>query len=512
MNITRRGFMMTTVGGLTGLCLGTAALAQDGGTLRYGTVTEVTNLDPHVYGGSAWKALIGMIYSPIITYDTSGQLVPAIAASWEQPDAMTTIFTLRDDVLFHDGSKLTADDVVFSLERIRDEATGATLRSYLEAAEITKQDDKTIVVKTPTADAALLSVLGLPEAAIVSQSWVGSGVNIKAEANGTGPFMLAEYETAVRAKLKANPDYYIEGQPKLDTVEFRMITSDDARVSALRSGAVDMIDFVPWKDIDVLDRMPNLTVDSASGAFMNVWFNATRAPFDNPTLRRALAYAIDREAISRAAFFGHGEPITGAPTPPDSPWYNDDLKHAVSYDIDKARSLLEEAGHPDGLDLELVVYQGLGIYTTTAQIVQANLAEIGVNVSIRLVEWSDVVARKNGADYDAMIYGVSMKLNDPDAYSYYFGAQSPYWAAPIGYKDDTLQPLLDEGRALTDMAARKDIYRQVEERLLETMPWIFINYREQAQGYSRSVSGYSHLGGALNEASPAISMPLISKS
>lgn len=187
MNITRRGFMMTTVGGLTGLSLGTAALAQDGGTLRYGTVTEVTNLDPHVYGGSAWKALIGMIYSPIITYDTSGQLVPAIAASWEQPDAMTTIFTLRDDVLFHDGSKLTADDVVFSLERIRDEATGATLRSYLEAAEITKQDDKTIVVKTPTADAALLSVLGLPEAAIVSQSWVGSGVNIKAEANGTRP-------------------------------------------------------------------------------------------------------------------------------------------------------------------------------------------------------------------------------------------------------------------------------------------------------------------------------------
>jgi len=511
MILTRRSFGLTSLTALAGLALsGTAfsALAQTrGGTLRYGTVTEVTNIDPHVYGGSAWKVLIGVLYSPLVTFDTTGEIVPALAERWEQPDAATIIFHLRPGVTFHDGSPLTVDDVVFSLNRIRDEVTGATLRSYLVDVEITKVDDTTVAVKKATPDASLLSVLALPEAAIVSKGWIESGVNVKAAANGTGAFSLAEYEPAVRARLERNPTYFFPDEPLLDAVDFRMIKSDDARVSALRSGALDMIDFVPWKDIDVLGRMPNVTVDSASGAFMNLWFNATRAPFDDPKVRRAIAFAIDREAISRAAFFGHGAPIYGAPTPPDSPYYNADLKGAVSFDPDKAKALLAEAGHADGLTLELIVYQGLGIYTTTAQVIQANLKEVGVDVSIRLVEWSDLVARKNGADYDAMIYGVSMKLNDPDAYGYYFGAESTYWAKPIGYRDDTLEALLAEGRALTDPAERKPVYAKVEERLLDTMPWVFINYREQAQAYVRKVHGYVHLGGALNESCAAISLP-----
>jgi len=170
---------------------------------------------------------------------------------------------------------------------------------------------------------------------------------------------------------------------------------------------------------------------------------------------------------------------------------------------------MEEAGLGDGLDMELIVYQGLGIYTTTAQVLQANLKEIGINANIRLVEWSDLVSRKNGADYDAIIYGVSMKLNDPDAYRYYFGAESPYWAKPIGYRDDELEALLEKGRASVDFTERKAIYHQVEERLLETMPWVFINFREQAQGYTTKVDGYVQLGGALNESSPAISMPVL---
>jgi ABC-type transport system substrate-binding protein len=460
-----------------------------------------------VYGGSAWKVLIGVLYSPLAAFDTKGVIVPALADRWEQPDAGTIRFHVRQGVTFHDGSPLTADDVVFSLERIRDEATGATLRGYLVDATIRKVDDETVEVKKDHPDASLLSVLAQPEAAILSKAWIESGVNVKAEANGTGPFSLGDYESAVRARLVKNPTYFVSGEPFIDTVEFRMIKSDDARVSALRGGSVDMIDFVPWKDIDVLGRMPNFKVDSASGAFMNVWFNATRAPFDNPTLRRAIAFAIDREAISRAAFFGHGAPIFGAPTPTDSPYYNADLAGAVSFDPEKAKTLLAEAGHADGLDMELIVYQGLGIYTTTAQVIQANLKDIGITVSIRLVEWSDLVARKNGADYDAMVYGVSMKLNDPDAYSYYFGANSTYWAKPIGYRDEALEALLEEGRSLTEPADRKPIYAKVEERLLETMPWVFINYREQAQAYLRKVHGYAHLGGALNESSAAISLP-----
>jgi len=480
-----------------------------GGTLRYATVTEVASLDPHVYVGSAWKVLIEAIYSPLVGYDTKGKIVPRIAERWETPDAKTTIFHLRKGVTFHDGTPLTAEDVKFSLERILDAKTGATLRTNLAGVTVSVTGPSTVKVETAAPNAALLSVLALPEAAIVSKKWIDGGPNVKVQANGTGPFVLKAYEPSVRAMLGRNPNYFIKGQPYLDTVEFRMIKSDDARVNALRTNAVDMIDFVPWKDIDTLRRAPNIVVDSSGGAFMNLWFNATKKPYNDVRVRQAFAYAIDRDAISKAAFFGHGTPIEGPPTASDSPFYNKDLAKTYKYDPARAKALLAAAGYPNGFDFEFLVFQGLGIYTSTAQIVQANLKDVGINAKIQLVEFADLLDRKNKANYDVMVYGVSMKLTDPDAYAYYLGADSTYWAKPIGYRDDVLEELLSAGRSTVDLENRKVIYRKVEQRVMDTSPWVFINFREQAQAYNNKVRGYSHLGGALNESSAGISMPVM---
>lgn len=515
MKMVRRDLLKGLVG------LGSLATAQwvsptaaqsikRGGTLRYGTVTEVTSLDPHVYAGSAWRVLIEAIYSPLVGYDVRGRVAPRLAERWEQPNPKTILFHLRDGATFHDGSAVTAEDVKFSLDRIIDEKTAATLRANLVGATVTIVDAKTIRVEKPEPDATLLTVLALPEAAIVSRKWIESGANVKASTNGTGPFMLKQYEPLVRALLEKNPSYFVAGEPYLNAVEVRMIKSDDARVNALRSGSLDMIDFVPWKDINMLSRQPNFKVDSSGGAFMNIWFNATRKPFDDPRVRQAIAYAIDRNAISTAAFFGYGSPIFGPPTPSDSPFYNKNLDGRFKRDVAKARQLLTQAGHADGLQMELIVWQGTAIYTTTAQIVQANLKEVGITINIKLVEWANLMERKNASSYDAMLYGVSMKLPDPDVYSYYFGAESTYWAKPIGYRDETLEKLLLEGRSTIEEAKRREIYAKVEERLLETSPWVFINFREQAQAYKRNVKGYQHLSGALNESSTAISLPTMS--
>ncbi|KNE29573.1 MULTISPECIES: ABC transporter substrate-binding protein [Achromobacter] len=480
---------------------------KQGGTLRYGTVSEVVSLDPHVYGGSAWKVLIESLYSPLAGYDKTGAVVPRLAERWEQPDARSIIFHLRPNVKFQDGTPLTADDVKFSLDRILDPATGATLRANLLGMKVTVVDPATVKVEKPSPDATLLGVLALPEAAIVSRKWVEGGANLKLAANGTGPFQLKAYEPAVRASLARNPAYFVAGQPYLDAVDFRMIKSDDARVNALRSGSLDMIDFVPWKDIDALRRNAGMKIDMAGGAFMSVWFNTSKKPFDDARVRRAVSYAIDREAVSKAAFFGHGQPIHGAPTPTDSPYYNKALDGTYKRDVKQARALLAEAGYGNGLDASMVVFQGLGIYTTMAQVVQANLKEAGINLKLEPVEWATLVERKNRGDYESMIYGVSVKLPDPDAYAYYLGGDSSYWAKPIGYRDPELEKLLAEGRALTDPKARQPVYAQVEKRILDTSPWAFVNWREQAQGYLRKVRGYTQLGGALSESSPGISLP-----
>lgn len=479
----------------------------EGGTLRYGMVTEVSSLDPHVYVGSSWKVLTMAVYDSLLSFDAEATLQPGLAERWETPDPQTFIFHLRPDVRFHGGQALTAEDVRYSLARIQNEETGATLRANLEGATITVVDELTVRIETAEPDVTLLNILAMPETTIVSRAWMESGPNVNVEANGTGPFRLTDYEPGVRAIMERSPDYWRDGLPYLDRVEFQMINNADARVNALRTGGVDMIEFVPWKDIDNLAEQPGIEVATAGGAFMNIWINATRAPFDDPAVRRAMAFAIDREAISEAAFFGHGTPLYGPPTTPDSPFYNEDLADSFAYDPDRARALLAEAGHADGFAAELIVYQGLPIYTTTAQIVQANLQDVGIDTEIRLVEWASVVESKDQAAYDLMIYGVSVKLPDPDAYAYYFGAESTYWANPIGFDDAQLEDLLARGRALTDLDERRAVYAEAERRIVELAPWVFINWREQAQAYTDAVHGYVQLGGALSEASPGIVLP-----
>jgi len=356
--------------------------------------------------------------------------------------------------------------------------------------------------------------LGINEGGILPKH-VFEGLDIKKDPKAwnptvtLGPYVFEEYVRGSHAIVARNPNYFRKGQPYLDRIEFRMIKNDDARVNALRTGAVDMIEFVPWKDIDTLQRQPGIKVEASGGAFMNLWFNTRKKPFDDARVRRAIGFAIDRDAISRAAFFGHGTPLYGPPTAPDSPYYNRDLANAFSYDPQRAKTLLKEAGYPDGFECELLVFQGLAIYTSTAQIVQANLKQVGINARIKLVEWANVVESKNKGAYDFMVYGVNVKLPDPDVYAYYFGGDSTYWANPIGFRDEKIETLLKRGRSLTDSDERKKVYAELERRVVELSPWVFINWRDQAQAYKDSVQGYKQLGGALSESGPGIALPVM---
>jgi peptide/nickel transport system substrate-binding protein/glutathione transport system substrate-binding protein len=349
------------------------------------------------------------------------------------------------------------------------------------------------------------------ETSIVSEEWMKTNPNIKVEANGTGPFSLVENEPKVRVTVKKNPNYFEKDLPHLDRIEFRMIKDGEARVNALKTGAVDMIDTVPWKDIDILKKTKGIKVDLSDGEFMNLWFNTSKKPLDDPRVRQAIAYAINREAISEAAFFGYGTPLYGPPTIPDAWYFNKDLAKSFQFDPQKAKRLLTEAGYPKGFNLELLTYHGLTVYTVTAQIVQANLKEIGINVNIQLSEWATLVERKNKGQYDFLIYGVTIKGPDPDVYAYYFGAESTYWAKPIGFSDPKIEELSKKGRSTINMNDRKKIYYELEKRVLELSPWAFINWRVKAQAYKDTIRGYVHTGGGLAENFPGVKTVWIAK-
>ncbi|MDJ0623704.1 MAG: ABC transporter substrate-binding protein [Desulfocapsaceae bacterium] len=488
-----------------------AAEPQKGGTLTYGSVTEVSSIDPHVYQGTTWKSINLSLYNSLLSVDEKGQPVAALAESWEVLDARTIVFKLRKGVKFHKGQDFTAADVKYSLERILNPETGATLRSNLKGVIVTVIDDYTVKVEKDVDDVTLLSVLAMGETAIISEEWMKSGPNLKIEANGTGPFVLKDHEPKVRLVVEMNPTYFEKGLPYLDKIVFRMIKDGGTRVNAIKTGAVDVIDTVPWKDINLLKAQKNLVVNVQDGEFMNLWLNATKKPLDDQKVRQAIAYAIDRQAISEAAFFGYGSPLYGPPTNESSWYYREDLADTFKRDLDKAKKLLKEAGYEKGFDLELLTYNGLQMYTVTAQIVQANLKEIGIKVNIKLAEWASVVENKNKASYDFLIYGVTIKSPDPDVYSFYFGPESTYWAKPIGFRDETIEKLLAEGRTTTSTEARQKIYYQLEKRLLELSPWVHINWRANCHAHTDKVMGYKHLGGFLAEAYPKLKYTWLAK-
>ena len=493
--------------------ISTAFTAQPskGGNLVFGSVTEVASLDPHVYQGTAWKTINLCLYNSLLGFNEKGEPAGALAESWETPDAKTIVFHLRKGVKFHKGQPFTAADVRYSIERILEPTTGATLRSNLKGVKVTVVDDYTVKVEKDVPDVTLMSVLAMGETAIVSAEWMKTGPNVKIEANGTGPFVLVDNEPKVRVVVRRNKDYFEKDLPYLDKIEFRMIKNGDARVNALKTGAVDVIDTVPWKDIDILKAQSGLVVDVEDGEFMNLWINTGKKPLDDLRVRQALAYAVDRQGISEAAFFGYGTPLYGPPTIAGSWYYNDDLANTFKRDIPKAKQLLAEAGYADGFDLELLTYHGLQIYTITAQIVQANLKEVGINVKIKLSEWAAVVANKNKGTYDFLVYGVTIKSPDPDVYSYYFGSESTYWAKPIGFMDARVEDLLQKGRSTTDMGARRQIYHELEQRILELTPWVHVNWRANCHAYKDKVQGYVHLGGALAESYPSLKHTWLAK-
>ena len=332
---------------LAGAAMASAAQPLKGGSLVFGSVTEVASLDPHVYQGTAWKTINLCLYNSLLGFDEKGQPTGALAQSWETPDAQTIVFHLRKGLKFHKGQAFTAADVKYSLERILDPATGATLRSNLKGVKVTVVDDYTVKVEKDVPDVTLLSVLAMGETAIISSEWMKTGPNVKIEANGTGPFELVDNEPKVRVVVRRNADYFEKDLPHLDKIEFRMIKNGEARVNALKTGAVDVIDTVPWKDIDILKAQQGLVVDVEDGEFMNLWLNASKKPLDDPRVRQAIAYAIDRQAISEAAFFGYGTPLYGPPTIAGSWFYNEDLANTFKRDVQKAKPCFQ--GYGQGL-------------------------------------------------------------------------------------------------------------------------------------------------------------------
>lgn len=469
-------------------CLFTHGLAQ--GTLVVARAADTTGLDPHTQTAFASFRLLELIYEPLVTLDGDLNIVPALAESWSfSDDAQTLTMNLRQGVTFHDGSPLSSSDVTASFERILNEETGAASRANFTSIEsMDTPDDLTVVFNLNTPDVPLLAAMASVGAAIVSDEFIASGEDFAATAIGTGPFILDEWTPEERTTLRANTDWWGEG-PYVDTVEMRIIPDETSIVAALRAGQVDFAllndpiaaTLLIGDSSVVLNQVPAL-------AYHVFQLNPSREPMDTLEVRQAISCAIDRQEVLDTASLGYGE-VTGPLTIPAFKVPTDEL-FCYSKDVDRAKELLAQAGYADGFSITAIVASAEPpTALSEAQSIQAQLAEVDIDLEIEALELSVYIDRWLAADFDT---AVALNGGRPDPYTMYtrYYTKDGNLLKVSNYVDDTLDSLMAEGRAESDPDKRLEIFMDFQKHLTEMSPWVWLYHDFEYTAQQPYVTGF----------------------
>ena len=446
------------------------ANAADGAVLRVGVGQGLVNPDPHTASLYSDVRILEQVYEGLLRIDPATlQPVPALAQSFEvSPDQLAWTFHLRPGIAFQDGASLTSADVKYSIDRIRDPKTAATLRSDFDPVASVEAPEPDLVVfklKQP------FSILGLVLATPVWSAIVPKdAANLAAKPTGTGPFSFVSQVPKTSVSLARNGGYHEPGLPKAAAVQFIVIPDESARLAALQSHQVDIIDTVAMPLARTIDNVPGVKLLRSESAWVDEFgFNTARKPFDDPRVRRAIAMAINKPQVAAAATLGLGKPATTMVAA--SPIQLD--VSPLPYDPAKARALLAEAGVKD-LSFSFAPCGGTAFpqMGRAGEVIVANLKAIGVQAKLASLEasvWVDQVINKH--DYDAFLCGL-INGSDPDQKTFrYFTTSGAYNFSQ--YKPSAeLDMLMQQGRQSADPAERGRIYSQVWQQLLQDSPWV----------------------------------------
>jgi peptide/nickel transport system substrate-binding protein len=455
---------------------------------------EPDRLDPHLTSAYASFQVLENVYDTLVQPAADLSMEPALAESWEiSDDNLTWTFTLRDGVTFHNGRALTAEDVVYSYDRIMDPDVGAA-NSFRFASidEVVATDDRTVEIRLtrPTPN-LLVNIGGFKGMAIIPQEIVDDGT-IDSFPIGTGPFRFVSSSPDQGILLEKNPDYWRagEGLPHLDGIRFVQIPDPTVKLTNLRTGEADWIDGVPPQNLDELANDSSVVLQRVPGGDYHYFaLNQNREPFDNVDVRRAIAMAIDREVITEAAQFGAATSNQTA-IPASNFWANNYAPFTPG-DTDGAAALLESAGVSD-LTIEFMVSSDFPETVTQAQVIASQLAAIGVTVEISDVDFGTWLDRQGQGDFDAFMLSWIGNI-DPDDF-YYAQHHSDGTFNFQGYSNPEVDALLDEARVETDQDARKALYDEAARLIVDEASYIYLYNPENVQAWGPQLEGYEVRG------------------
>ncbi|WP_432357291.1 ABC transporter substrate-binding protein [Sporosarcina sp. UB5] len=444
-------------------------------TLTIAVGSDIVSFDVHNHNNTSTEAVHDNMFNYLVKRDADNVIQPELVETIEQLDDLTVQMKLKEGVKFHNGDSLTSEDVKFSLERVATDNTLLEYANYKQIKQVDIVDELTFNIVTHAPEPSLLHRLSRLGSGIIPKNYIEEHGwdHFLSNPVGTGPYKLKEWKRDNRIVLVPFEDYYEGKEDEWDEVIFRVIPENSTRVSELLTGGVDIAVNVPPSDWDRVDKNEgtSMTRETSNRTLMLILRSTEGYPTSDVRVRQAIDYAINDGAIAEYALNGGGTP-TLTRVGPGNFGHNPKLYDTYNYDLDKAKSLLAEAGYPDGF--EMTLHSPRGRYLQDAQVTEmiaGMLAQAGIKVNIEFLEWSNFVEmRVAKSNKDAYLVGVGNSMFD--------GAYAVDWyraerfAGETDYKNDEIEQLLKASATNMNSEERKLQIQRIEEIAAEDVPHV----------------------------------------
>ena len=446
------------------------------------------SLDPHMYNSIPDLMVSRQFYNTLFNREKDGTIVPELAETYEYKNDKELDIVLKKGVKFHDGSELTADDIVFSFQVMKDKPGASIMIEEIDKVE--KINDYEVKILLKNSSSPLLFNLAHPLTSIVSKKYVEAGNDLNIAPMGTGAFKLVAYNDGEKIEMEAFQDYF-EGAPKIQKLIIRSIPEDTSRLAALETGEIDIatgLAPINTQTVEANDKLELISEPTTATEY--ICLNVEKAPFTNKEFRQALNYAIDKKSIVDSIFLGRGK-VAKSIVNPNVFGYYDGLEE-YPYNPEKAKELIEKSGVKERT-FSLYVNDS-PVRLQVAQIIQANLKDIGIDLKIETLEWGTYLQKTGEGDYQAFLGGWISGTSDADIVLYPLLDSKSIGLSGnrARYSNPDFDKEVEMARVVLTPEERKEHYKNAQLIAHEDSPLIVLFNKNENIGINKRIIGFDY--------------------
>ena len=472
----------TTLTACFGGSKGNSSSSGENNSIVVGIQNDLDSLDPHLAETAGTREVLFNVFEGLVKPSENGDLVPAVASEYSvSEDGKVYTFTLRENVKFHNGETVTAEDVKYSIERNAGKTGGDVLVSAFSAIDsVNIVDPSTVEVVLSEADTEFI---GYMTVAIIPEDYSDQAT----APVGTGPYKFISYTPQESFKIEKFNDYWNKEIPSIENVEFRIVQNTDSVILDLKAGSIDVYPYLTDSQASELSGTMNI-IDGNSNLTQALYLNNSNEILSNKLVRQAIYYAVDRNEIQSIVSGGKGTILGSALFSGFGKYYND-LSGAYTTNVDKAKELLKEAGYANGFTFTIKIPSNYQFHVSTGEVIVEQLKKVGITANIELVDWTtwlnDVYANR---EFEATIIGIDGKLAPSDMMRRY---ESNYSKNFINYSNQEYDKVLEKALSTTDEKEKVEYYHELQQILSDDAAAIYIQDPPTLVSLNKNLQGFT---------------------